>query len=69
MTNPQRSATINIEQQANGYWLGTLVVHVPGMPEQEFRNELAHDAGEVLDWARWTLQATVAALSSPGWLP
>lgn len=67
MTSPERSADLHIEQQPNGYWLAAVVIRIPDLPEQEFRNELAHDAGEALDWARMTIENTVRAVSPPGW--
>lgn len=55
----QRGASIEIGQQLNGYWRGSLTVRIPGLPEQHFEGVLFHDAGEALDWSRQTIQATV----------
>jgi hypothetical protein len=58
---PQRAATIEIEQAADGYWNATVRITAPTLPRAHVQTAGSfHNAGEALDWARLTIENVVS---------
>jgi hypothetical protein len=57
----KRSASINFEQQPNGYWMCAVTVWAGGHCHEQ-RAFLFHDAAECMEWARFVVESFVATV-------